>query len=83
VVDESVPANDLQSLIVREAGNILSKIELFDLYRGNQIPEGKKSLSYSITFQSPDRTLQEEDVDPVIASILKELKDRLGASLRS
>ncbi len=83
VVDESITASEVEKIIFKNAGEMLSKLELFDLYQGKQIPDGKKSISFSLTFQSPVRTLQEEDVDPIIASILKTLESCLGASLRS
>jgi phenylalanyl-tRNA synthetase beta chain len=83
MVDEAITASELEKTIVKNAGEMLMELQLFDLYQGKQIPEGKKSLSFSMTFQSPVRTLQEEEVDPVIASILKILETRLGASLRS
>ncbi len=83
VIDETITASELEKIIFKNAGEMLTELELFDLYQGKQIPDGKKSLSFSMTFQSPVRTLQEEDVDPVIASILKIFETQLGASLRS
>ena len=83
MVDETINVSEIEKTIVENAGKILTELELFDFYQGKQIPDGKKSLSFSMTFQSPVRTLQEEDVDPVMASILKCLKNGLGASLRS
>jgi phenylalanyl-tRNA synthetase beta chain len=83
VVDEAITASEIEKTIVANAGEMLTELELFDFYQGKQIPDGKKSLSFSMTFQSPVRTLQEEDVDPVMASILKNLENGLGASLRS
>ena len=83
MVDEAITVSEIEKAIVANAGETLMELVLFDLYQGKQIPDGKKSLSFSMTFQSPVRTLQEEDVEPVMASILKCLENGLGASLRS
>ena len=64
-----------------ETGKILEQVELFDIYKGKQIPEGKKSVAYNITMRSPDRTLTDEDVEKAMNKILKNLSD-LNVSIR-
>ena len=57
IVDEAVPAAQVAGLIRQSGGKLLVDVRLFDVYRGGQVPPGKKSLAYSLTFQAPDRTL--------------------------
>ena len=61
VVDEAVAAAQVETLIRQSGGKLLVDVRLFDLYRGGQVPAGKKSLAYALTFQAPDRTLTDED----------------------
>lgn len=82
VVDEKVPVSSLKKLIRKVGGKKLISAELFDLYQGQQIPPGKKSTAFSLTFMSPTRTLKEEEVDPIISAILKELEASFSACLR-
>ena len=65
IVDEATPAAQVAGLIRQSGGKLLVDLRLFDLYRGGQIPAGKKSLAYSITFQAPDRTLTDEDTKKI------------------
>ena len=83
VIDENVPSSALQQTIRETGGDILASVELFDLYRGPQVPKGKKSAAFSLTFLSPDRTLKEEEIDPIISSIMERLESSYSASLRS
>ena len=82
IADKSVPAAALERVIVDEAKDILDSIKLFDVYEGEQIPEGKKSLAYAVSFRAPDRSLTNDEVNPVFDRIVTALKDRLGAELR-
>ncbi|MGC8780971.1 MAG: phenylalanine--tRNA ligase subunit beta, partial [Anaerolineae bacterium] len=61
IVDEATPAARVAALIHQAGGKLLVGLRLFDVYRGDQIPPGKKSLAYSLTFQAADRTLTDED----------------------
>ncbi len=83
MVEEKVPVGDLESCIAQNGGKMLTSIGLFDLYQGQQIPSGKKSVAFSLTFSVPDRTLKEEEVDPIFTSILESLKLSFAAELRS
>jgi phenylalanyl-tRNA synthetase beta chain len=83
VVDESVPAERVESLIRRAGGKMLAGLRLFDVYRGGQTGEGKKSLAYSLTYQSFEKTLTDEEVLKIRQRIIRELESELGAKLRS
>jgi phenylalanyl-tRNA synthetase beta chain len=82
VVDEEVPAARVRDLILEAGGELLRRAVLFDVYRGPQIPEGKKSLAYSLTYQAMDRTLTDEEVAQVQARIVQRLEEEIGARLR-
>jgi phenylalanyl-tRNA synthetase beta chain len=82
IVDENVSAAQVQAAIEASGGNLLASITLFDLFRGEQIGAGKKSLAYRLTYQAPDRTLTDAEVAKVRARIVKKLSDELGAVLR-
>ncbi|MBR2635797.1 MAG: phenylalanine--tRNA ligase subunit beta [Oscillospiraceae bacterium] len=79
--DDELPVQSIEKAIRAGAGKLLEKTELFDIYKGKQIPEGKKSVAYNITMRSADRTLTDEDVEKAMNKILKNLAD-LGASIR-
>jgi phenylalanyl-tRNA synthetase beta chain len=83
IVDESVPASDIETAIRTTGGELLVDVHLFDVFRGDQIGAGKKSLAYGLTFQSPERTLQDQDADKQRESIVKALGEKFGARLRS
>ena len=83
VVDEEVPAGDVEALIKQTGGNILREVRLFDLYRGEQLGEGKKSLAYSLVYQHPEKTLTDKEVLAIRNKIVKRLEKEVGAQLRS
>jgi phenylalanyl-tRNA synthetase beta chain len=62
---------------------LLRSVVLFDLYRGEQVGPGKKSLAYSLTFQADDRTLKERDANKLRDKIVQRLNGALGAQLRA
>jgi len=83
VVDEAVSAHAL-SVVVREAaGERLSNFELFDVYRGEHIDFGRKSMAFALTFQDSSRTLKDEEADKMIEMVRAALEDRFGAEFRS
>lgn len=77
-----IPAAAIETIIRQNSGNILESIELFDVYTGAQIPEGHKSLAYALNFRHRERTLTDNDINPVIDQILGELKRSFDAQLR-
>ncbi len=81
-VDDSVPASAVESVIRSEAGELLVSSELFDVYRGPQLGEGRRSLGYRLRLQAADRTLTEQDVAEVRERIVAGLAAGTGARLR-
>ena len=80
-VPKSVLAGDIEGGIAQRGGKILESYQLFDLYEGDQIKDGYKSMAYSVTFRAKDRTLEESDVAGAMKKILNGL-EQLGATLR-
>jgi len=83
VVAEEVPAKRVQDVIARAGGELLTQVALFDVWRGGQIPAGKKSLAYALTYQGQDHTLGPDEVNKVREHILQQLAEELGAELRA
>jgi len=83
VVDEGVSAGDLIAEAKRAAGPELRELRPFDVYRGEQAGPGKKSIAFSASFQSPERTLTDEDAARLRGLIAGALAERFGAQLRS
>jgi phenylalanyl-tRNA synthetase beta chain len=83
VVDETLPAEQVAAVIRKSAGKLLADLRLFDIYRGEKIGAGKKSLAYSLTYQSADRTLTDSEVTKARQRVLRALEQDLGAKLRS
>ncbi|MCL5429368.1 MAG: phenylalanine--tRNA ligase subunit beta [Chloroflexi bacterium] len=83
VVNEGTPAGQVEMLIRQTGGKLLTGLSLFDVYRGEQIGVGKKSLAYQLTYQHPERTLTDEEVAKLRERIVKRLEQELGAQLRS
>jgi phenylalanyl-tRNA synthetase beta chain len=82
VVDEDTAAGALKDIITAEGGAILEAVSLFDVYRGKQIGDGKKSLAFSLTYRAPDRTLTDDEVVAVHSRIVNVLKEKTDAVLR-
>lgn len=82
VVDEDVLAGDIADAIKSAGGKTLVSVDLFDIYRGEQVESGKKSMAYSITLQGEDKTLTEEEINKVTGKIIKSLEYRFSAVLR-
>ena len=80
--DDALPVMTMEKAIKAAAGKILEKIELFDVYKGSQIAQGKKSVAFNISTRSSDRTLTDEEVNGAMSKILKALEE-LGAQIRS
>ncbi|MBO5279030.1 MAG: phenylalanine--tRNA ligase subunit beta [Lachnospiraceae bacterium] len=82
VMPKTILVGQIEDIIEKKAGKILESYSLFDIYEGNQIKEGCKSVAYSITFRAPDRTLEDKDVTEAMNKILKALGE-LGVELRA
>jgi phenylalanyl-tRNA synthetase beta chain len=83
VVDGEVPAGTVHAAIETAGGELLDRSVLFDVFRGGAIPDGRKSLAFALEFRAPDRTLTDEEVDPVVGAIVGKLRTDLGAELRA
>ena len=82
VMDEAVSAKSVQDIIAQSAGEYLTKLELFDVYRGEGIESGRKSLALGLTFQDTSRTLTDDEIEAMISTILGRLTQELEATLR-
>lgn len=82
LVDVDVNAADIEKAMTKAAGQNLTQITLFDVYTGKQVEEGKKSLAFSLTFQSNDKTLTDAEIDPAIEKIVVKLQKDFNANLR-
>jgi len=82
LVSAEISSDALSDAIRSGAGPNLEQIKLFDIYQGQQVPSGKKSIAYNLVFRSLDRTLNEEDIQPVMQKILKQLSEKCQAVLR-
>jgi phenylalanyl-tRNA synthetase beta chain len=82
VVDEATPAAEVESALQAGSGPLVSGVTLFDIYRGQQIGEGKKSLAYRVTFTAPDRALTDAELVKVRSRIEKTIGQRVNGALR-
>ena len=82
VVDKAVPVGEITKIFDKQRANIMESYTLFDVYEGEQVGEGKKSVAYNIVFRSADHTLTDEEVNAVMDQILYDLKATLQAELR-
>lgn len=82
LVDVDVNAADIEKAMTKAAGQNLTQITLFDVYTGKQVEEDKKSLAFSLTFQSNDKTLTDAEIDPAIEKIVAKLQKDFNANLR-
>ncbi|MGB0544302.1 MAG: phenylalanine--tRNA ligase subunit beta [Longimicrobiales bacterium] len=82
LVPDSVTAGSVTEAIQRYAGRDLEHLEIFDLYKGDGVPEGLRSLAFRLRFRSPTRTLKDKQVDKSVAVVLKRLEEDLGVEAR-
>jgi phenylalanyl-tRNA synthetase beta chain len=82
LVDESVSHDDVDKAVRKAKAENLETIELFDVFRGKGIPDGKKSVAYAFTFRSGERTLTEKEVNGAHEKIVKQLIEAFGATMR-
>ncbi len=82
IADKSVQIGDLTETATKAAGKYLESITLFDIYEGAQIPEGKKSVAFSLKYRNPEKTLTDAEVSASFEKILKALEEEYGAVLR-
>jgi len=82
LIDDRILAANIAETIRKNAGTILDNIELFDVYKGKQIPDNKRSMAYSITFRSDNKTLTDDEINKVMGKIIGALENDLHAELR-
>ncbi|MBX3176977.1 MAG: phenylalanine--tRNA ligase subunit beta [Candidatus Hydrogenedentes bacterium] len=82
VVDAAVPAGALKAAAAQSGGNLLRSVEIFDIFTGNQVGAGRKSVALNLVFQSNDRTLTDKDTQKAFDKILRRLQNDFQAALR-
>ena len=82
ICDEEITVAQAEDVITASAGKLLRGVKLFDIYRGTGVPEGKKSMAFSLELRADDRTLTDTDSEAVVAKVLDALKEKLNAILR-
>ena len=82
VVDESVPAEHVRAVVEQGAGELIETVELFDVYRSEQLGENKKSLAFSLLFRAGDRTLTDEEANAARLQAAELAKEKFGAEMR-
>jgi phenylalanyl-tRNA synthetase beta chain len=82
VVDESVKSEAIEMVIKNSGGKMLKHIELFDVYKGENLEKGKKSYAYNLKFENPERTLSDEEVTVVFEKIMEKVCSEIGATIR-
>ncbi|MHB0977416.1 MAG: phenylalanine--tRNA ligase subunit beta [Candidatus Aquicultorales bacterium] len=82
IIDERTSNEEVVAVVKKAAGELLESVKPFDIFRGGSIPEGKKSVAYSMTYRSPERTLTDEEAKAAQADIVAALEKELGAVVR-
>ena len=82
LVDEDIPAGSMEREILVAGGEILESVKLFDVYRGKQVDEGKKSLAFNLIYRDSEKTLTDKEVDAAHEKVVLALKDKFSAILR-
>lgn len=82
VVDRNISADEIAKLIKKAAGALLTKIEIFDVYQGINIPKNKRSIAYSLSFGTMDRTLTDEEINNIMSKVIETLQNKIDAELR-
>jgi phenylalanyl-tRNA synthetase beta chain len=83
IVESNLPSEKIHNLLLESSTGLLTRVELFDVYEGDRLPSGKKSLAFSLQLTPEDRTLSDEEIDRVIRLLVKAVEERFGATLRS
>lgn len=82
LVDDTVLVQEMETIFRKQGGNLLESYALFDVYKGSQLPEGKKSVAYNLVYRNKDKTLTDKEVNKVHDKIVRTLEHVLGATLR-
>ena len=82
LIDKNISADEIAKVIKKAAGSLLTNTEIFDVYEGKNIPEGKRSIAYSLSFGANDRTLTDEEINNIMNKVIESLQ-KMGAELRA
>lgn len=82
-VSQEIAVSDLERTITKTGGKLLESVELFDEYKGERVPDGQRSLAFRLVYRADDRTLKDEDVDPVHQKVREALVEKFRVELRS
>jgi phenylalanyl-tRNA synthetase beta chain len=82
LIDDNILVQEIQEIMWKQGGNMVESIKLFDVYKGEQIPQGKRSIAYSLIYRLENKTLTDEEVNKVHDKIVRTLESKLGAQLR-
>jgi phenylalanyl-tRNA synthetase beta chain len=82
IVDTGVQAGEILTLLQNFYPELLREVRLFDVYAGTQVPIGRKSLTFALTYRADDRTLTDEEVNSIQTRVVQQLRQRFGAHLR-
>ena len=82
LIDKNISSDEIAKAIKKAAGSLLTNIEIFDVYEGKNIPEGKRSIAYSLSFGANDRTLTDEEINNIMNKVIDNLQNKMGAELR-
>lgn len=83
IVDEDILFGDIKNIVLEHGKDLVESVEIFDIYKGDQIPAGKKSIAFSITYRSYERTLTDEEINEIQKAVIKDLEEKLDGKLRS
>ena len=83
VVEKTFKVGELENIIKKIDDSIVKKVITFDVFEGQSIPEGKKSVAINVTIQSQDKTLTENDLSQINEKIINTVKEKTGATIRS
>lgn len=83
LVDREAPAGAIRTALIQAAGDLLERVILFDVFEGEPLPEGRKSLAFSLDIRAPDRTLIDREADQIVRAIADRLSADFGAQLRA
>ena len=82
LIDKNISADEIAKAIKKAAGSLLTNTEIFDVYEGSNIPEGKRSIAYSLSFGANDRTLTDEEINNIMNKVIESLQ-KMGSELRA
>ena len=83
IVDEHILAGDIKDSILENSASLVKKVDIFDVYSGDNLPDGKKSIAYRLHFQHKDKTLTDKEVEELYQEIVQSMNEKYGAYVRS